>query len=84
MGIQTFALMASASTRLNAAFFCGGAMLRQDYNGNTRLCLAFRIPGIDFWNHRIAAVENFPPGFEAGGEAANGNSDEAYMATETS
>jgi len=70
MGIQTFALMASASTKLNAAFFCGGAMYRQDYKGNTRLCLAFRIPGIDFWNHRIAAVENFPPGFEAGGEAS--------------
>ncbi|VEU42554.1 unnamed protein product [Pseudo-nitzschia multistriata] len=69
MGIQTFALMASASTQLNVAFFCGGSMYRQDYNGNTNLCLATKIPGIDFWNHRTAAVENFPQGFEAGGEA---------------
>eukprot|EP00532_Pseudo-nitzschia_australis_P008441 CAMPEP_0168164700 /NCGR_PEP_ID=MMETSP0139_2-20121125/1084_1 /TAXON_ID=44445 /ORGANISM="Pseudo-nitzschia australis, Strain 10249 10 AB" /LENGTH=614 /DNA_ID=CAMNT_0008081749 /DNA_START=407 /DNA_END=2251 /DNA_ORIENTATION=+ len=70
LGIQTFALMASASTKLNTAFFCGGSMYRQDFNGNTRLCLAIKIPGIKFWNHRTAAVENFPPGFEAGGEVA--------------
>lgn len=69
LGIQTFALMASASTTLNTAFFCGGAMYEQTYNGNTNLCLAIRIPGIKFWNHRTAAVENFPAGFEAGGEA---------------
>lgn len=69
LGIQTFALMASASTKLNAAFFCGGAMYRQDFNGNTQLCLAIRIPGIKFWNHRTAAVENFPPEFQVGGKA---------------
>ncbi|KAL3921595.1 MAG: hypothetical protein SGILL_002667, partial [Bacillariaceae sp.] len=36
MGIQTFAIMASASTRLNSAFFCGGSMFRQDFKGNTQ------------------------------------------------
>ena len=66
MGIQTFALMASASTKLNAAFFCGGSMYRQDFNGNTQLCLAIRIQGLNFWNHRSAAVENFPPKFNIG------------------
>jgi len=67
LGIQTFALMASASTKLNTAFFCGGSMSRNEFNGNTNLCLAIRIPGIEFWNHRKAAVENFPNGFQAGG-----------------
>jgi hypothetical protein len=67
LGIQTFALMASASTKLNTAFFCGGSMFRSDFHGNTELCLAIRIPGIEFWNHRTPAVENFPEGFEAGG-----------------
>ena len=67
LGIQTFALMASASTKLNTAFFCGGSMSRSDFHGNTELCLAIRIPGIEFWNHRTPAVENFPHGFEAGG-----------------
>ena len=73
LGIQTFALMASASTKLNTAFFCGGAMYRQDFNGNTQLCLAIRnIPGIEFWNHRTAAVDNFPPNFQAGGGVGGG------------
>lgn len=67
LGIQTFALMASASTELNTAFFCGGSMSRNDFKGNTQLCLAIRIPGLEFWNHRKAAVENFPEGFQAGG-----------------
>ena len=67
LGIETFALMASASTKLNTAFFCGGSMKHNDFNGNTELCLAIRIPGIKFWNHRIPATENFPEGFQAGG-----------------
>ena len=69
LGIQTFAFMSSASTKLNTAFFCGGAMYRQDFNGNTELCLAIRIPGIKFWNHRTAATENFPSKFQVGGKA---------------
>ena len=69
LGIQTFALMAAASTKLNTAFFCGGSMSRNDFNGNTELCLAIRIPSLKFWNHRRAAVENFPDGFQAGGRA---------------
>ena len=70
LGIQTFAIMAAASTKLNTAFFCGGAMSRDDFHGNTELCLAIRIPGIEFWNHRTAAVQNFPEGFKAGYKAA--------------
>ncbi len=73
LGIQTFALMAAASTKLNTAFFCGGSMSRNDFNGNTELCLAIRIPGIKFWNHRRAAVENFSDGFQAGGRAHDDN-----------
>ena len=69
LGIQTFALMASASTKLNTAFFCGGAMYRQDFNGNTQWCLAIKLPGIHFWNHRAAAVENFPLNFHVGDKA---------------
>lgn len=68
LGIETFALMASASTKLNTAFFCGGSMSTHDFHGNTELCLAIRIPGIQFWNHRTSATENFPDGFEAGGK----------------
>jgi hypothetical protein len=66
LGVETFALMAGASTKLNMAFFCGGSMQRQDFHGNTEWCFGIRIPGIDFWNHRAAAVHNFTPGFRMG------------------
>jgi hypothetical protein len=70
LGIQTFAIMASASTKLNGAFFCGGSMYTQDFNGNTQWCLSIRIPGLHFWNHRTAAVENFPDDFQPGNKAS--------------
>jgi hypothetical protein len=66
MGMETFAIMASASSKLNSAFFCGGAMYRQDFHGNTEWCLAAQIPGISFWNHRMAIVREFPIDFEPG------------------
>lgn len=61
MGIRTFAHMAAASTKLNMAFFCGGARYLEDNNGNTDCCLGIRLPGITFWNHRTttAAVQKF-------------------------
>jgi hypothetical protein len=66
MGIQTFAIMASASTQLNTAFFCGGSMYRQDFKGNTQWCMASHIPGITLWNHRLEHVTKFPDDFEPG------------------
>ena len=68
MGIQTFAIMAAASTKLNHAFFCGGSMYRQDFHGNTQWCLAAHIPGIQFWNHRLETngITGFPADFQPG------------------
>lgn len=66
MGIETFAIMASASTKLNSAFFCGGSMYRQDFHGNTQWCLAAQIPGIQFWNHRLATIHPFSDNFHPG------------------
>jgi hypothetical protein len=66
MGIETFAIMASASTKLNSAFFCGGSMYHQDFHGNTQWCLATKIPGIQFWNHRLATIQDFTRDFQYG------------------
>jgi hypothetical protein len=68
LGIQTFAIMAAASTKLNNAFFCGGSMYKQDFHGNTQWCLSIKIPGIKFWNHRLATngITDFPSDFQPG------------------
>jgi hypothetical protein len=67
LGVETFALMAAASTGLNAAFFCGGAQYSQDFHGSTPWCFAIQVPGIQFWNHRTSATRNFDPTFVPGG-----------------
>jgi hypothetical protein len=66
MGIEAFAIMAAASSRLNIAIFCGGSVNRAELHGNNKWCLAAQIPGIAFWNHRMASIREFRTDFEPG------------------